>query len=88
MEHKSEGICRFCLKKFSSAGMGRHLSACKTRKDKNALELKTGRKNIKYTTSKFPSISGIGCTLKSRQVPRLIIWMVFCAASGWSAAAI
>jgi hypothetical protein len=47
MEHKSEGICRFCLKKFSGAGMGRHLSACKTRKEKNALELNAGRKKYK-----------------------------------------
>ena len=47
MEHKSEGICRFCLKKFSGAGMGRHLTACKTRKDKNALELKQGPKKYK-----------------------------------------
>jgi hypothetical protein len=47
MEHKSEGICRFCLKKFSGTGMGRHLSACKARKDKNELELKKGRKSYK-----------------------------------------
>ena len=47
MEHKSEGICRFCLKKFSGAGMGRHLSACKPRKENNALELKMGRKKYK-----------------------------------------
>jgi hypothetical protein len=47
MEHKSEGICRFCLKKFSGAGIGRHLSACKTRKEKNALEIKKGRKKYK-----------------------------------------
>lgn len=47
MEHKSEGICRFCQKKFSGAGMGRHLSACKTRKDKNASELKAGRGKYK-----------------------------------------
>jgi hypothetical protein len=47
MEHKSEGICRFCLKEFSGAGMGRHLSACKTRKDKNELELEEGRKKYK-----------------------------------------
>jgi len=58
MEHKSEGICRFCLKKFSGAGMGRHLSACKARKDSNALELKKGRKSyeiyhIKLTEYKW-----------------------------------
>ena len=47
MEHKSEGICRFCLKKFSGAGMGRHLSACKARKDKNAMEIQKGRKKYK-----------------------------------------
>lgn len=47
MEHKSEGICRFCLKKYSGAGMGRHLSACKTRRDRNELELKEARKKYK-----------------------------------------
>ena len=47
MEHKSEGYCRFCLKIFSSAGMGRHLAACKMRKEKNGLELKEGRKKYK-----------------------------------------
>ncbi len=46
MEHKSEGVCRFCLKKFSGAGMGRHLLTCKTRKEKNKLEFK-GRKKYK-----------------------------------------
>jgi hypothetical protein len=47
MEHKSEGICRFCLKKYSGVGLGRHLSACKARKNKNELELKKGRKSYK-----------------------------------------
>lgn len=47
MEHKSEGICRFCLKKYSGAGIGRHLAACKTRKDQNALEIKKERKKYK-----------------------------------------
>ena len=47
MEHQSEGYCRFCLKIFSGAGMGRHLAACKMRKEKNELELKEGRKKYK-----------------------------------------
>jgi hypothetical protein len=47
MEHKSEGSCRFCLKIFSGPGMGRHLSTCKTREEKNVLELKEGRKKYK-----------------------------------------
>jgi len=47
MEQKSEGICRFCLKKYSGAGMGRHLAACKARQEKNALEIKKGRKKHK-----------------------------------------
>lgn len=47
MEHLSEGHCRFCLKTFSGAGMGRHLAACKKRKEKNELELKEGRKKYK-----------------------------------------
>ncbi len=47
MEHKSEGYCRFCLKKYSGTGMTRHLAACKMRKGKNELELKAGRKKYK-----------------------------------------
>jgi len=55
MEHKSEGFCRFCLKIFSGAGMGRHLSTCKTRKEKNGLELKEGRKKYKIYHLKITS---------------------------------
>lgn len=47
MEHKSEGFCRFCLKIFSGAGMGRHLSTCKTREEKNERELKGGQRKYK-----------------------------------------
>ena len=47
MQHKSEGYCRFCLKIFSGAGMGRHLVTCKMRQEKNELELKEGRKKYK-----------------------------------------
>jgi hypothetical protein len=49
MEHKNEGVCRFCLKKFSGAGMGRHLLTCKTRKEKNELELKGIWEKIIFT---------------------------------------
>ena len=44
MEIKDEGVCRFCLKTFSGAGMGRHLVACQAKqeadKDKEASEIK------------------------------------------------
>jgi hypothetical protein len=55
MEHKSEGFCRFCLKIFSGAGMGRHLSTCKTREEKNELELKEERKKYKIYHLKITS---------------------------------
>jgi hypothetical protein len=55
MEHKSEGICRFCLKTFSGSGMGRHLSACKTRREKIEMELKKGRKKYKIYHLKISS---------------------------------
>ena len=35
MEQKSEGICRFCLKTYSGASMGRHLLACKKKKEQD-----------------------------------------------------
>jgi hypothetical protein len=47
MEHQSEGYCRLCLKKYSGAGMTRHLAACKTRKEKNVSELEAGEKAYK-----------------------------------------
>lgn len=47
MEHRSEGHCRFCLKIYSGAGMGRHLAACRKRKEKSELELKEGRGKYK-----------------------------------------
>jgi len=47
MEQESEGFCRFCHKTFSGAGMGRHLSTCKTRKEKNAFEPGKGGKQYK-----------------------------------------
>ena len=47
MEHKSQGVCRFCLKTFSGAGMGRHLSTCKARKEKCAQELKSAQRKYK-----------------------------------------
>ncbi len=41
MEIKDEGVCRFCLKTFSGAGMGRHLEACPAKKeaDKEAFDI-------------------------------------------------
>jgi hypothetical protein len=57
MEHRSEGVCRFCLKTFTGAGMGRHLLTCKTRKEKNELEPKGGKKyniyHLKISGSKW-----------------------------------
>jgi hypothetical protein len=47
MEHKSQGICRFCLKTFSGAGMGRHLLTCKARKEKCGQELKSAQRKYK-----------------------------------------
>lgn len=36
---KDKGICRFCLKTYSGAGMGRHLFACKARKEETNKEV-------------------------------------------------
>ncbi len=35
MEIKDEGICRFCLKTFAGRSIGRHLVACKVKKQKD-----------------------------------------------------
>jgi hypothetical protein len=57
MEHKSEGFCRFCLKIFSGAGIGRHLSACKVREEKNERELKEGQRKYKIRSDYMPCLS-------------------------------
>jgi len=36
MAKKNEGVCRFCLKTFSGAAMGRHLLACQAKKEQDA----------------------------------------------------
>lgn len=43
MTMKDEGVCRFCLKTFAGRSMGRHLSACKVKKEQDAAVL-AGRK--------------------------------------------
>lgn len=35
MEIKDEGICRFCLKTFSSRSIGKHLTSCKVKRQKD-----------------------------------------------------
>lgn len=46
MEPINEGVCRFCLKTFSSTAMTRHLLACKAKKEKDAKEVSKAK--IKY----------------------------------------
>jgi hypothetical protein len=38
MKKSSEGVCRFCLQTFSGSTIGRHLSACRTKKERDAEE--------------------------------------------------
>jgi hypothetical protein len=38
MEFKDEGVCRFCLKTYSGRGMGRHLVACRAKKQQDREE--------------------------------------------------
>lgn len=38
MAAKNEGICRFCEQTFSGAGMSKHLSTCKAKKEKEQAE--------------------------------------------------
>jgi len=45
MEIKDEGICRFCLQTFSGRSMGRHLTTCKVKKQKDR-ENAVGKKKI------------------------------------------
>ena len=44
MEIKDEGICRFCLRTFAGRAMGRHLVACKKKKQKDNESATKGRK--------------------------------------------
>jgi len=43
MKLKSEGVCKFCNKTFSSATMSRHLQSCSERKKSQEKEEKTGK---------------------------------------------
>jgi hypothetical protein len=45
-EIKDEGICRFCLRAFSGRSMGRHLVACKAKKQKDEQDVTEGKKII------------------------------------------
>ncbi|MFQ5630465.1 MAG: hypothetical protein ACE5I1_16965 [bacterium] len=47
MEHKSEGICRFCLKTFAGSAIGRHLESCKKKAEQDANEMAKVAKNFK-----------------------------------------
>ena len=42
MAMKNEGVCRFCLKRFSGPSMGRHLVACKAKKQADQEETASG----------------------------------------------
>jgi hypothetical protein len=45
MEHKSEGVCRFCEQTFSGQAIGRHLLACKTKIAQDTEEAAKGKKH-------------------------------------------
>ncbi|MBI1925016.1 hypothetical protein HYR99_12310 [Candidatus Poribacteria bacterium] len=44
VEIKDEGICRFCLKTFAGRSMGRHLVACKVKKQQDSESAAKGKK--------------------------------------------
>lgn len=44
MKKSTEGVCRFCLQTFSGSAMGRHLSACRTKKERDAEEASGAKK--------------------------------------------
>ena len=44
MDMKDEGICRFCLKTFAGRSIGRHLTACKAKKEQDEATLKGKKK--------------------------------------------
>ncbi len=44
MEIKDEGICRSCSRKFSGRAMGKHLSACKEKKQEEEKDTSAGKK--------------------------------------------
>lgn len=42
-EIRDEGVCRFCLRTFSGRSMGRHLVACKAKKQKDGQDATDGK---------------------------------------------
>ena len=58
MENKNEGMCRFCLRTFAGSAMGRHLLACKVKKERDEQEAAHAQKKypifyIKVSGSKY-----------------------------------
>jgi len=58
MAHKSEGVCRFCLKTFAGSVMTRHLLTCKVKKDRDSQETANAKKvypiyHLKISSSKY-----------------------------------
>jgi hypothetical protein len=43
MKLRSEGVCKFCNRTFSSAAISRHLQSCDERKKTQEKEEKTGK---------------------------------------------
>jgi hypothetical protein len=45
MRKRGEGVCRFCLKTFSGSAIGRHLRACKEKKERDVEETARSKKS-------------------------------------------
>jgi hypothetical protein len=48
MPTKSEGLCRFCQNSFASSSIGRHLMACKAKKEEDAKEKVKNQGSLVY----------------------------------------
>jgi len=48
MATKDEGVCRFCLKTFAGSSIGRHLTDCKAKKEKDQNESSGKKKTMIY----------------------------------------
>lgn len=57
MEVKDEGVCRFCLKTFSGRGIGRHLVACRAKKQQDVEDAAKGQSRTPIYHVKVSSYS-------------------------------
>ena len=86
MEIKDEGTCRFCLKTFAGRSIGRHLVACKVKKQNDSERAAKGKKTIPIYHIKIWSYKPFWLHIEAKSTTKLAdldhflrgIWLECC----------